>query len=150
MMTHEAHCYCLLVSKVRRLSLSFELLHFDRIAGRMRPSRIRGEGITAVAGPEFQPEAIADRRCGMHDAIVADSPYSNNKGDRDSGDNAAKQPAAADAFNFPKSRQKKKGKHGENGGIGESRESVKNAEAEPYQETLLQVKPLCEVKAGCK
>ena len=137
MIAHEAYCYGVLVGKVGRLSFSFKLLHFDRIAGRMRPSRIRREGITVIAGPEFQPEAIADRRCGMHDAIVADSPYSNNKGDRDSGDDAAKQPAAADSFNFPKSRQKKKGKHGENGGIGESRESVKNAEAEPYQETLL-------------
>ena len=61
-MTHEAHRYCLLVSKVLRLSLSFKLLHFDRIAGRVRPSRIRGESITVIARPEFQPEVLRVQR----------------------------------------------------------------------------------------
>src|SRR5882757_4379928 len=105
-MAHEAHRHGVLVSKVGRLSLSLKLLHLDRIAGRMRPNRIRREGIPVIAGPEFQPEAIADRRCGMHDAIVADGPRSKDKDDSNNGDNAAEQPAAADAVNFPKSRQK--------------------------------------------
>src|ERR1700730_15584954 len=110
-MAHEAHRHGVLVSKVGRLSLSLKLLHLDRIACRMRPGRIRREGITAISRPEFQPEAIADRRCSMHDAIVADGPRSKDEGDTDKGDNATEQPAAADAVNFPKSRQKKKGKH---------------------------------------
>ena len=110
-MTHEAHCYGVLVSQIGRFSLSFKLLHFDRIAGRMRPSRIRREGITVIAGPEFQPEAIADRRHCMHNAIVTDSPRSKDECDSDNSDNATEQPAAADAVNFPKSRQKKKGKN---------------------------------------
>src|SRR5882757_3765681 len=110
-MAHEAHRHGVLVSKVGRLSLSLKLLHLDRIAGRMRPNRIRREGITVIAGPEFQPEAIADRRFGMHDAVIADSPYPQDKGDSDNGDNAAEQPAAANVSNFPKSRQKKEGEH---------------------------------------
>jgi hypothetical protein len=43
----------------------------------------------------------------MHDTVIADSPYPKDKGDSDNGDNAAEQPAAANASNFPKSRQKK-------------------------------------------
>src|ERR1700731_3439871 len=79
MMAHEAHCHGVLMGKIGRLSLSYKFLHFDRIAGGMRPCRVRRGGITTVAGPEFQPEAIADGRCGMHDAIVANSPWSNDK-----------------------------------------------------------------------
>ena len=98
-MVHEAHCHGVLMGKIGRLSLSYKFLHFDRIAGGMRPCRVRRGGITTVAGPEFQPEAIADGRCGMHDAIVANSPWSNNKGDSGNGDHAAEQPATTDSFN---------------------------------------------------
>src|SRR5258707_310602 len=111
MVTHETYSHGVFMRQVGRLPLRFKLLHFARIAGRMRPGRIRREGITTIASPEFKPEAVADRRCRMHDAIVADSPWSNDKGDSDNGDNAAEQPAVADAVSFPKSRQKKKGKH---------------------------------------
>src|ERR1700736_3306563 len=111
MMVHEARRYGVFVGKIGRLSFSFKFLHFDRIAGRMRQSRIRHEGITTIARPEFQPEAIADRKHCMHDAIVTDSPRSKDECDSDNSDKATEQLATADAVNFPKSRQKKKGKH---------------------------------------
>ncbi|MBB5060861.1 hypothetical protein HDF16_005597 [Granulicella aggregans] len=86
----------------------------------------------------------------MHDAIVADSPWSNDSGKRDDGHNAAEQPSATNASNFPKSCREKKGKQRKDGGIGECCDTEESAEAKPYRKAFLQMQSLGKRKAVCK